>query len=75
MPFFDDPGFFKRAQIAANDLVLAGVAEFADIDRLTVFADNLLPHVLRLDGVLATTTRSRRSSTPAARCPRASRRN
>jgi hypothetical protein len=52
MPFFDDPGFFKRAQITANDLVLAGVASFADVDRLTVFADNLLPHVLRLDGVL-----------------------
>jgi hypothetical protein len=52
MPFFDDRGFYKRAQIAANDLQLAGVVEFADIDRLTVFADNLLPHVLRLDGVL-----------------------
>jgi len=52
MPFFDDPGFYKRAQITANDLVLAGVAEFADVDRLTVFADNLLPHVLRMDGVL-----------------------
>ena len=52
MPFFDDPGFYKRAQIAANDLALAGVAEFADVDRLTVFADNLLPHVLRTDGVL-----------------------
>ncbi len=52
MAFFDDRGFFKRAQTTANDLVLAGVAAFADIDRLTVFADNLLPHVLRLDGVL-----------------------
>jgi len=52
MPFFDDPGFWKRAQIAANDLALAGVASFADIDRLTVFADNLVPHVLRVDGVL-----------------------
>jgi hypothetical protein len=52
MPFFDDPGFWKRAQIAANDLALAGVASFADIDRLTVFADNLVPHVLRIDGVL-----------------------
>jgi hypothetical protein len=28
------------------------VADFEDVDRLTVFADNLLPHVLRLDGVL-----------------------
>jgi hypothetical protein len=52
MPFFDDCGFLKRAQITANDLALAGVAEFDDIDQLTVFADNLLPHVLRLDRVL-----------------------
>jgi hypothetical protein len=52
MPFFDDRGFWKRAQIAANDLALAGVAEFADLDRLTIFADNLVPHVLRVDGVL-----------------------
>jgi hypothetical protein len=52
MPFFDDHGFYKRAQITANDLTLAGVAEFADIDRLTIFADNLVPHVLRVDGVL-----------------------
>jgi hypothetical protein len=52
MPFFDDVGFYKRAQITANDLALAGVAEFGDIDALTIFADNLVPHVLRLDGVL-----------------------
>ncbi|MGI8946314.1 MAG: queuosine salvage family protein [Thermoleophilaceae bacterium] len=52
MPFFDDPGFFKRAQILPNDLVLAGVAAFGDLDRLTIFADNLVPHVLRVDGVL-----------------------
>jgi hypothetical protein len=52
MPFFRDPGFYKRAQIVTNDLTLAGVAEFGDIDRLTIFADNLVPHVLRLDGVL-----------------------
>jgi Potential Queuosine, Q, salvage protein family len=52
MPFFADRGFYKRAQIAGNDLVLAGVAGFADVDRLTVFADNLLPHVLRTEGVL-----------------------
>jgi hypothetical protein len=52
MPFFDDSGFWKRAQIASNDLALAGVAEFDDLDRLTIFADNLVPHVLRVDGVL-----------------------
>jgi hypothetical protein len=52
MAFFDDTGFFKRAQITANDLVLASVAAFDDVDELTVFADNFLPHVLRLDGVL-----------------------
>jgi Potential Queuosine, Q, salvage protein family len=52
MPFFDDKGFYKRAQIAANDLHLAGVAGFGDIGRLTIFADNLVPHVLRHAGVL-----------------------
>jgi Potential Queuosine, Q, salvage protein family len=52
MPFFDDVGFWKRAQITANDLALAGVSEFDDLDRLTIFADNLVPHVLRVDGVL-----------------------
>jgi len=52
MPFFDDVGFWKRAQITANDFELAGVLRFDDIDRLTIFADNLVPHVLRLDGVL-----------------------
>ena len=52
MPFFDDTGFWKRAQITPNDLALAGVASFSDLDRLTIFADNLVPHVLRVDGVL-----------------------
>jgi putative queuosine salvage protein len=52
MPFFDDVGFWKRAQITTNDLALAGVAEFDDLDELTIFADNLVPHVLRVDGVL-----------------------
>ena len=53
MPMFADPGFYKRAQILAADLALAGVAEFGDLDELTIFADNLVPHVLRVDGVLA----------------------
>ena len=52
MRFFDDRGFYKRAQIVPNDLALAGVAQFGDLDSLTIFADNLVPHVLRVDGVL-----------------------
>jgi hypothetical protein len=44
--------FFKRAQIAAADLHLSGIAPADDVGRLTLFADNLVPHVLRLDGVL-----------------------
>jgi hypothetical protein len=52
MPMFEDPGFYKRAQIVPSDLELAGVATFHDLDRLTIFADNLVPHVLRVDGVL-----------------------
>jgi Potential Queuosine, Q, salvage protein family len=52
MPMFDDSGFWKRAQIVPNDLALAGLAEFGDLDKLTIFADNLVPHVLRVDGVL-----------------------
>src|SRR5204862_2318066 len=53
MPFYADTGFYKRAQITANDLVLAGVAHFPDVDRLTAFADNLVPHVLRVAGMLS----------------------
>jgi hypothetical protein len=52
MPMFADRGFYKRAQIVASDMALAGVARFEDLDRLTIFADNLVPHVLRCDGVL-----------------------
>lgn len=52
MAFFDDTGFWKRAQITANDFALSGIGEFHDLDRLTIFADNLVPHVLRVDGVL-----------------------
>jgi hypothetical protein len=51
--------FFKRAQIAAADVHLAGLAEFRDRDRLTAFADNLVPHVLRVDGVLVLEERLR----------------
>jgi hypothetical protein len=42
----DEVPFFKRAQIAAAALHTRGR------DRLTIFADNLVPHVLRIDGVL-----------------------
>jgi hypothetical protein len=52
MAMFDDRGLYKRAQILAADLALAGVASFTDLDRLTIFADNLVPHVLRCAGVL-----------------------
>ena len=48
----DDVPFFKRAQIAAADLALTGIAPAADLGELTLFADNLVPHVLRIDGVL-----------------------
>ncbi len=45
--------FYKRAQIVAADLHHAGVTDLAgDLRRLTLFADNLVPHVLRLDSVL-----------------------
>lgn len=64
MPFFRDVAgygeiavpFSKQAQLTAADLALAfdhqGPGRFDDLDRLSVFADNLVPHVLRLDGVL-----------------------
>ncbi len=47
LPMWHDPGFYKRAQIAAAELATTGT------ERLTMFADNLVPHVLRIDGVLA----------------------
>ena len=52
MSMWNDRGFYKRAQILASDLALGGVARFSDLDTLTIFADNLVPHVLRCDGVL-----------------------
>jgi hypothetical protein len=52
---FDVP-FYKRAQITIADLQLAyasfGVDLFHDIDQLTMFPDNGVPHVLRIDGIL-----------------------
>jgi hypothetical protein len=48
--------FYKRAQITASDLALAfggrGWGRFEDLAELTLFADNLVPHVLRREGVL-----------------------
>ena len=48
--------FYKRGQITCSDLSLAfegqGPGHFDDLDRLTLFADNLVPHVLRFEGVL-----------------------
>jgi hypothetical protein len=64
MPLFNDVEryhglevpFFKRAQLTAADLHLAfqgqGLGHFTDLDQLTIFADNLVPHVLRIDKVL-----------------------
>lgn len=51
-----DVPFYKRAQILASDLALAlggtGWGRFRDLEQLTMFADNLVPHVLRVDGLL-----------------------
>jgi putative queuosine salvage protein len=45
--------FLKRAQLGCADLARANIAPFRDVARLTMFADNLVPHVLRLDGILS----------------------
>jgi len=64
MPFFDDVEaygelrvpFYKRAQLTAADLAIAldgqGLGRFVDLRQSTIFADNLVPHALRVDGVL-----------------------
>lgn len=48
--------FYKRAQITAADLHLAfehrGIKLFDDIESLTMFPDNGVPHVFRMDGIL-----------------------
>jgi hypothetical protein len=57
----DGPGeievpFFKRAQITVSHLARVfdgeGLGRFDDVAQLTAFADNLVPHVLRMSGVL-----------------------
>ena len=64
MPYFCDVEryggvkvpFYKRAQLVAADLSLAfegqGLGRFDDLKNLTIFADNLVPHVLRVDNIL-----------------------
>jgi len=64
MPLFRDVAhyaglrvpFYKRAQLCAADLAAAfegrGWGRFEDLAELTIFADNLVPHVLRCEGVL-----------------------
>ncbi len=52
MAMWHDPGFAKRAQLLGSDLARAGAAELHDLDALTIFADNVVPHVLRCEGVL-----------------------
>ncbi len=48
--------FYKRAQLTSADLCAAfrgeGPGRFDDLEELTIFADNLVPHVLRREGVL-----------------------
>jgi hypothetical protein len=44
--------FLKRAQLFAAHLELTGIPKFRDMEALTCFADNMIPHVLRCDGVL-----------------------
>jgi hypothetical protein len=48
--------FYKRAQLTGADLASAfggeGPGRFEDLAELTIFADNLVPHVLRREGVL-----------------------
>src|SRR4051794_25480623 len=51
LAFYDDRGFFKRAQIVPNDLALAGVAAVADLHELTDLADQPVPPRPRCDGV------------------------
>jgi hypothetical protein len=49
--------FLKRAQITCADLATAlrgrGLGRFDDLAKLTIFADNLVPHTLRMLGVLS----------------------
>lgn len=48
--------FMKRPQILAADIHLTfqgqGLGAFRDMNQLTIFADNMVPHVLRCEGIL-----------------------
>lgn len=44
--------FYKRAQLTAYEMACAGFVAPGSEGDLTMFADNLVPHVLRVDGVL-----------------------
>ena len=64
MPYYQDTfvykqrhvPLYKRAQITVSDLALAFNYQddgyFYDLAELTMFADNLVPHVLNVDGLL-----------------------
>lgn len=64
MPFYHDvhqhPAgtvlLYKRAQITVQDLAVTfehqGPGRFDDLHRVTMFADNLVPHVLRVNNIL-----------------------
>ena len=67
MPLSTTAAFFKRAQLVADDLASPAWPASHDLDRLTIFADNLVPHVLRVDGVLRYDPELARTSTPASR--------
>ncbi len=55
-----DVPILKRAQILAADMQLALFGQegggLHDMDKLTCFADNMVPHVLRCDGILEYTS-------------------
>lgn len=51
-PRFDDAPFLKLAQLSAWILHVEGAAEWPDLERLTAFADYIVPAGLRAMGIL-----------------------
>jgi hypothetical protein len=51
-PRFDDAPFWKLAQLSAWILHIEGAARWPDLERLTAFADYIVPAALRVLGVL-----------------------